>query len=131
MVCRLAPVLSPSEFRLLDHWLRWRPSRPPDERIVIVGIEPAEIQAAQDRRAVDCSCLSVSRADLARAIARLKHAGVSAIGLDLRLEVPCLYKRGTPAGHDDQLARALALPGETVLIAGAQPTPEHTFFNQP
>ncbi len=131
VVCRLAPVLSPSEFRLLDHWLRWRPPRLPDDRIAIVGIEPQDIEAAQTHRDFACSCLAVSRADLARAITRLKQAGAMAIGLDLRLEVACPYKRGTPAGHDDQLARALNLPGETVLIAGALPTPERTFFSLP
>lgn len=131
VVCRLAPVLSPSEFRILDHWLRWRPPRLPDERIVIVGIEPRDIEAAQTHRDFACSCLAVSRADLARAVTRLKQAGAAAIGIDLKFEVACPYKRGTPAGHDDQLARALDLPGETVLIAGALPTPERTFFSLP
>jgi signal transduction histidine kinase len=127
VVCRLAPVLTIPEFAVLDLWMRWRPPRQPDPRIVIIGIQEPEREAAREKRPLDCACLIVSRADLGRAIARVKSAGAAVIGVDLRLEAPCTHGQGTPAGHDRVLAEALDQRGETVLVAGASPTPGESY----
>lgn len=131
LICRFCAVLSVPEYALLDRWVRLRPPRVPDARIVIVGIQKSESDSYQERKPSDCACLTISRADLAEAIMRLKQAGAAVIGVDLLLQVPCPHGRGTGRGHDEVLARALNAVGDSVLVAGANPTPDKLYFNNP
>ncbi len=127
LTCRFSDLLSVPEVTLFDAWMRLRPPRAPAPRIVLVGIREEEAERYQETRPQDCTCDMVSRADLGRAILRMKEGGARVIALDLILHHACPVGRGTPEGHDDLLRSSLRGPAEVILVA----EPEGSGFRDP
>ena len=74
------------EWKALDTFLRWRPAEPQDERILIVGVDDADIQQA--------GTYPIPDADLASLIQILVEHDPRAIGIDIYRDFP------VPPGHD-------------------------------
>ncbi|MDC0834510.1 Adenylate cyclase [Geitlerinema sp. FC II] len=87
--CNFTGGLQLLEWAALDRFFRLRPLEPVDSRIVIVGINEADITEFQQ--------WPVSDAQLARAIANIKQQQPRAIGLDLYRDLP------VPPGHEEWL----------------------------
>lgn len=131
LACRCSALLSGPEFAVLDALMLVRGSRPPDPRIVLVGIEEEEAELCRRSRSAECACGVIARDRLADLVVRLKRGGAAVVGVDLTLTRPCPVGAGTGRGHDASLARALAMPGETVIVAEAEPGPEIMRFREP
>ena len=131
LACRSSALLSGPEFALLDALMRLRAPRPPDPRIVLVGIGETEMELCRRSRPAQCACGAIARDGLADLIIRLKRGGASVVGVDLTLTRPCPVGAGTAGGHDAALARALAMPGETVIVAEAETEPDASRFREP
>lgn len=122
--CRSSCLLSVPEFGLLDLWLSLRPPRVVDQRIALVGIDQSLLEAFQEQKergeigpaGRSCTCASLDRATVGRALSLLKHAGAQCVGLDLVFDLKCPL-------HDTRLLEALAQPGQTILLSGTNPTP--------
>jgi CHASE2 domain-containing sensor protein len=81
VVCaRLTGLLQVVELRTLDLFLRWRPAEPIDERIVIVGIDRADVQAM--------GSYPIPDEDIAQLLEDLQQYNPAVIGLNIRREVP-------------------------------------------
>lgn len=74
------------EWKTLDVFLRWRPAEPPDERVLVVGINEADIQRLETYPVPD--------GDLAVLIQALSEYEPRAIGIDIYREFP------VEPGHD-------------------------------
>ncbi len=74
------------EWKTLDTFLRWRPDEPLDERILIVGVNDADIQQA--------GTYPIPDADLAALLQVLVEHEARAIGVDIYRDLP------VPPGHD-------------------------------
>ena len=120
---------------MLDLWMRSRAARAPDSRIALVGITEWDIGVHRKARARTgaggCTCEAIPRCDIGRAIARIKGAGAKVVALDLMLSQPCPAQKGTTDAHDDVLVKALTSPGETVIVAKADPSPDCLRFTDP
>ncbi len=131
LTCRFSPLLSGAEFPLLDAWMRARPPSRPDPHIVLVGIDRAAVERHQEERRHTngaCSCAVVCRADIGKAIQRIKAAGAQVLGVDLFFSSTCPV-----AGHDAALTAALRSPSQTevVLCAEPDPAPDRVSFLRP
>jgi signal transduction histidine kinase len=134
IVCRISGSLSPLEFSLLNKWFALRPARTPDASIVLVGIDRRDVDSFREVRPDDCTCGSVSRADLGAAISKIKSAGASVVVLDLMLKHRCPVGRDKTDDrkpHDTALVAALEMPGETILVVEPSPNPDAVYFTSP
>ena len=77
---RVCGWLQPWELATLDHYFRWRPKQSPDERIVIVGINEADLRKVGQWPIPD--------ALLAQLLEKIKAQKPKAIGLDLYRDLP-------------------------------------------
>ncbi|MEM6714215.1 MAG: CHASE2 domain-containing protein [Cyanobacteria bacterium P01_C01_bin.147] len=77
---RLLGMFQELEWRTLDTFLRWRPDEPVDERLLIVGIDEADIQAI--------GTYPVPDADLAQLVDTLSADEPRAIGIDIFRDLP-------------------------------------------
>lgn len=75
------------EWAAYDQYMRWRPSEPVDNRIVIVGINEQDVKYLNEGNTND--------ATLAKLINKLKQQKPRAIGLDIYRDVPY------PPGHEE------------------------------
>ncbi len=80
VILRVFGWLQPWEWATLDQFFRWRPLEPTDERIVIVGIDEADLRAVGQWPIPD--------AVLARLLEKVKTQKPRAIGLDLYRDLP-------------------------------------------
>ncbi|MGB3404675.1 MAG: CHASE2 domain-containing protein [Microcoleaceae cyanobacterium] len=81
VVCaRLTGLLQVVELRTLDLFLRWRPTEPIDERIVIVGIDRADVKAM--------GSYPIPDEDIAQLLESLQQYNPTVIGLNIRRELP-------------------------------------------
>jgi signal transduction histidine kinase len=137
LVARLSPVLTTPEFGVLDELLSRRPARPPDPRIVLVGVSRADADKHEQERSEKpppgqpdlqtCACALIPRNEIGEVITKAKQHGARVVVLDLSLEQTCPLP-----GHDAGLAKALDEgPGETILAERADPTPETSNFVLP
>lgn len=90
VAARLAGLLQPLEWAALDAGLRWRLPEPTDERVVIVGITEADIQAI--------GAYPIPDAVLAQLLQQLQTYEPQVIGLDLVRDLP------VEPGHADLAA---------------------------
>lgn len=111
-------ALNPLDQRLQDAWVQWQGVRAPAQHVVIVAIDEATLEAYPD----DPMVFWTDR--LARACARLREAGVTAIGIDMLLSISperWLGKLGgelQEAARDyDQAFRTEIHGGRLVLVA--------------
>lgn len=130
-VCRFSSSLSVPEFALLDLLLSSRPAQAPDPRIVIVGVERADIERHQANRLAECACQLIRRDDLGAAISRTKHAGACVVGVDISFSQACPVGLPERRAHDGPLVAALLEPPDTVLVADTGSTPDKLFFEAP
>lgn len=81
-VARFSGALQPLEWSVFDRFLRWRPAESQDQRVVIVGIDEADIQ--------QMGTYPVPDREIAALITQLKTYQPAAIGLDIfrDLQVP-------------------------------------------
>ncbi|NET56164.1 MAG: adenylate/guanylate cyclase domain-containing protein [Symploca sp. SIO2E6] len=77
---RLCGWLQPWEQTTLDQYFRWRPPEPTDDRIVIVGIDEADLKKAKQWPIAD--------RQLAQLLKKIKAQQPKAIGLDLYRDLP-------------------------------------------
>lgn len=84
---RFCGLLQGLEWSLLDRFFRWRPLETPDERIVIVTIDEADLK--------EVGQWPVPDGLLAQALANIKAQNPQAIGLDLYRDLP------VEPGHPD------------------------------
>ncbi|NER21390.1 MAG: adenylate/guanylate cyclase domain-containing protein [Symploca sp. SIO1B1] len=77
---RLCGWLQPWEQTTLDQYFRWRPPEPIDDRIVIVGIDEADLKKAKQ--------WPISDSQLAQLLKQIKAQQPRAIGLDLYRDFP-------------------------------------------
>jgi adenylate cyclase len=82
---RLIGLLQGFELAVFDYWTLSRPSQPPDDRIVIVGLTEEDIQENWP----------ISDATLAQLLTAIKQQQPRVIGLDLYRDV------AEPPGHDE------------------------------
>ncbi len=80
IVLRMAGLLQPLEWAAFDQYLRLRPAEPRDDRIVIVGIDEADLQAIGQPIIPD--------AIYAQLLEKLKAHQPRAIGLDIYRDLP-------------------------------------------
>jgi adenylate cyclase len=80
IVLRMAGLLQPLEWAAFDQYLRLRPSEPRDDRIVIVGIDEADLQAIGQPIIPD--------AIYAQLLEKLKAHQPRAIGFDIYRDLP-------------------------------------------
>ncbi|MBE9030908.1 CHASE2 domain-containing protein [filamentous cyanobacterium LEGE 11480] len=72
---RFTGILQPLELATLDQGFRWRATKPPDDRIVIVGITETDIRSLNQ--------WPLSDAKLAELLRKIQQGNPQAIGLDL------------------------------------------------
>ncbi len=118
VVCaRLAGLLQVAELRTLDLFLRLRPAEPIDERIVIVGINRADVQAM--------GSYPISDREIAQLIKGLQQYNPAAIGLNIRREVPVepghAQLQDVFQKNDKLIAIEAALPPLVVQPRGLSP----------
>jgi diguanylate cyclase (GGDEF)-like protein len=94
LVAQRAGWLEPLELAMHDQWVRLRPALPPDERLLIISIEEADIRRYG---------WPLSDEVLAATLGRLQATNPSVIGLDLYRDLP------VPPG-EAALVEALAAP---------------------
>ena len=87
ILLRLSGLLQSWEWAAFDLYMRWRPQVPPDDRIVIVGIDE------QDLREIGQAI--VSDKIYAKLLKKLKARQPRAIGLDIYRDLP------VPPGHEE------------------------------
>lgn len=133
LACRLSsvPIISASEFSLLDAGFRARTPRQPDERIELVGIRESVAEEYREKRPAGCSCELISRSDIGRAVARIKAAGAKVVVIDLLFRrSSCQFtekdENGAEQTHDSVLRDAIRQPGHTVIAAGLFGDPDQT-----
>lgn len=80
IIARLTGLLQSLEWSVLDHFLRLRPWEPVDERIVIVGINEADIQSV--------GAYPIPDREIAVLLRKLQEYQPTVIGLDLFRDVP-------------------------------------------
>ncbi|MGF1500095.1 MAG: CHASE2 domain-containing protein [Elainellaceae cyanobacterium] len=80
VAARLAGLLQPLEWTMLDAGLRWRPPEPIDERIVIVGVDDEDIQAV--------GAYPIPSGVLATLLQQLESYDAQVIGLDIFRDKP-------------------------------------------
>ncbi len=80
LALRFTGALQGLELGVYDQMMRWRPTPAPDERILVVGIDEADIQSRQE--------WPIQDATIAEALTFLTAAEPRAIGLDLFRDVP-------------------------------------------
>ncbi|MEB3357394.1 MAG: CHASE2 domain-containing protein, partial [Synechococcales bacterium] len=80
VAARFAGLLQPLEWAALDAGLRWRPPEPMDERITIVGIDEADIQAV--------GAYPIPDGVLAALLRQLERYDSQIIGLDIFRDLP-------------------------------------------
>jgi signal transduction histidine kinase len=137
LVCRLSsvPIVSASEFAVLDAWLRSREPRQPDPNIALVGIRRSVAEEYREERDPDCSCELIPRSDIGRAVARIKAAGAKVVVIDLLFSQSCQYKEQSGSGaqptHDEVLREAIEQPPNTVMAAEADLDPSGLYFQDP
>lgn len=114
IVARLSGALEVLEWITLDYLLRWRPAELIDERIVIVGIDEADIRRI--------GSYPVPDREIAKAIATLQSHEPRAIGLDIVRDIP------VEPGHDELVAAFRKYKNiiavEKVLPVPINPPPE-------
>lgn len=96
IVLRFSGVLQPWELASLDQLFRWRPQEPVDKRVVIVGINEADINKVGQYPIPD----SV----IANALYKLQAQKPKAIGLDLYRDVP------VGSGHEELVKAMTEIP---------------------
>ncbi len=86
---RWSGILQPLELQALDTLMRWRPSEPPDFRVVVVAVTEADVQAqnAEQRRG------SLSDETLDRLLQKLSAFQPRTIGLDIYRDFPSALPR--------------------------------------
>jgi adenylate cyclase len=87
ILLRFLGLLQSWEGAAFDQYMRWRPAQSQDERIVIVGIEEADVQYLQQGYIAD--------GVYARLLEKLKARKPRAIGLDIYRDLPF------EPGHED------------------------------
>jgi diguanylate cyclase (GGDEF)-like protein/PAS domain S-box-containing protein len=87
VILRLIGLLQPWELAALDQLFRWQPPKPPDDRIVIIGISEADLEYLRTWPIPD--------AKIAQAIKTLNRHGARLIGLDIYRNIP------VEPGHDE------------------------------
>lgn len=80
VMLRLLGAFQELEWTALDNFLRWRPAEPKDDRILIVGIDEADIQSV--------GTYPIPDQYLARLITELERHEPRAIGLDIFRDFP-------------------------------------------
>lgn len=89
-LARALGLLQHLEWRMLDSFLRWRPAEPPDQRLLIVGIDETDIQRT--------GAYPIPDQDLAKLLQILSQSQPRAIGIDFYRDLP------VRPGHDDLVA---------------------------
>jgi CHASE2 domain-containing sensor protein/two-component sensor histidine kinase len=118
VVCaRLTGLLQVVELRTLDLFLRWRPTEPIDERIVIVRIDRSDVQAIGNYPIPD--------EEIAQLLERLQQYTPAAIGLNIRREVPVepghAQLQAVFAAHETFIAIERVLPPKIRPPRGLNP----------
>jgi CHASE2 domain-containing sensor protein len=110
---RMLGLFEGLELKMLDTLLRWRPAEPTDERVLIVGINEADIQQMGDYPIPD--------GDLAELLKKLDQHQPRAIGIDIYRDFP------VAPGHEEFVDTLAALPNvvgiEKVLYNPVPPPP--------
>ena len=112
ILARLLGLFQGIELRTLDTFLRWRPAETTDERILIVGIDDADIQ--------QMDAYPMPDEDMAMLIEALSEQEPRAIGIDIYRDLP------HEPGHQaflDVLASQANIIGVEKVIGGAVPPP--------
>ena len=112
MLARWGGLLQTLELATLDRFLRWRDAEPVDDRILIVGIDEADIRRI--------GTYPIPDRDLAALIEKLETYKPSAIGIDLFRDLPVepghdklvnvLQKYNNVFGVEKVLSEAIAPP---------------------
>lgn len=105
-------ALNPFEQRLQDVWFQWQGKRGEARHVVIVAIDEQMLEAFPDEPMV----FWTDR--LARASARLREAGVAAIGLDVLLSISPERWLGKLGGEVRQAARDYDRPFREEINSG-------------
>lgn len=105
-------ALAPVEQRLQDAWLQWQGQRREARHVVIVAIDEETLAAYADDPMVFWSDR------LARAVARLRAAGVRVVGLDLLLSISPERWLGKLGGELQQAARDYDRPFREQVNSG-------------
>ncbi|MGB7440862.1 MAG: adenylate/guanylate cyclase domain-containing protein [Coleofasciculaceae cyanobacterium] len=87
ILLRLSGLLQAWEWAAFDQYMRWRPQLPPDDRIVIVGIEEADLR--------NIGQAVIPDQVYAELLKKLKARQPRAIGLDIYRDLP------VPPGHQE------------------------------
>ncbi len=87
IIARLSGSLQFLEWITLDTFLRWRPNETRDDRIVIIGINEADIRSLKS--------YPISDRNLAKLIQKIQSYKPKVIGLDIVRDIP------VPPGHDE------------------------------
>lgn len=85
ILMRLTGLLQSSEWGVYNHYMRWRPQQPVDNRIVIVGIDEADLHGLKESIIPDQILVDL--------LEKLKAQQPRAIGLDIYRDLP------VPPGH--------------------------------
>ncbi|NJL45827.1 MAG: CHASE2 domain-containing protein [Leptolyngbyaceae cyanobacterium SM2_3_12] len=93
---RLLGLFQSLEWRTLDSFLRWRPAEPQDRRVLVVGIDEADLQSL--------STYPVPDATLAALVQTLAQHQPRAIGIDI------FRNFRVPPGHEDLVTTLTTLP---------------------
>ncbi len=80
ILIRFSGLLQSWEWAAFDQYIRWRPQKTPDNRIVIVGIDEKDLQ--QLKQSI------ISDANLAKLLKKLKAMQPRSIGLDIYRDLP-------------------------------------------
>jgi signal transduction histidine kinase len=131
VTCRWSYLLSVPEFGALDQHIATRTPRKPDPRIVLIGIERAEIEQYQRTRPADCTCGLVGRDEIASVVRQVKSAGARVVALDINFPQACPVGLPAARSHDGPLRQALSDPPDTVVVANTSATPERLDFVEP
>jgi CHASE2 domain-containing sensor protein len=82
LAIRHTGLLQPLELGLYDQMLRLRPQEPPDDRLLVITVTEADVQAQPQRRG------SLADRSLAQLLTKLARAQPRAIGLDIYRDFP-------------------------------------------
>ena len=96
IVLRLMGLLQESELAAVDRFFRWRPPRPTDERILIVGIDETDLQALGNWPIPDET--------VAELLQKIQDKKPRAIGLDIYRDLP------VEPGHDRLIKTMSSIP---------------------
>ncbi|MGB3531992.1 MAG: CHASE2 domain-containing protein [Microcoleaceae cyanobacterium] len=107
VICaRLTGLLQIVELRTLDLFLRWRPTEPIDERIVIIGIDRADVETM--------GSYPIPDEDIAQLLGLLQQYNPAVIGLNIDRELP------VEPGHE-QLEAAFETNENLIAIESVLP----------